>query len=108
VSRRHYVGIFCISLATLLLELAFTRVLAVASWYHFAFLIISMALLGFGTSGVVLTLWEWLRERASIDHSLAALSLLFGCVVFISYWLMQKIPFNPFVLLLDHVASSRS
>src|SRR5262249_51992892 len=56
VSRRHYVGIFCISLATLLLELAFTRVLAVASWYHFAFLIISMALLGFGTSGVVLTL----------------------------------------------------
>src|SRR5215813_12098517 len=102
VSRRHYVGIFCISLATLLLELAFTRVLAVASWYHFAFLIISMALLGFGTSGVVLTLWEWLRERASIDHSLAALSLLFGCVVFISYWLMQKIPFNPFLLLSDH------
>ena len=90
VSRRHYLGIFCISLATLLLELAFTRVLAVASWYHFAFLIISMALLGFGTSGVVLTLWEWLRERASIDHSLAALSLLFGCVVFISYWLMQN------------------
>ena len=102
MSRRHYVGIFCISLATLLLELAFTRVLAVASWYHFAFLIISMALLGFGTSGVVLTLWEWLRERASIDHSLAALSLLFGCVVFISYWLMQKIPFNPFLLLSDH------
>ena len=59
MSRRHYVGIFCISLATLLLELAFTRVLAVASWYHFAFLIISMALLGFGISGVVLTLWEW-------------------------------------------------
>ena len=102
MSRRHYVGIFCISLATLLLELSFTRVLAVASWYHFAFLIISMALLGFGTSGVVLTLWEWLRERASIDHSLAALSLLFGCVVFISYWLMQKIPFNPFLLLSDH------
>ena len=55
-----------------------------------------------GTSGVVLTLWEWSRERASIDHSLAALSLLFGCVVFISYWLMQKIPFNPFLLLSDH------
>ena len=102
MSRRHYLGIFCISLATLLLELAFTRVLAVASWYHFAFLIISMALLGFGTSGVVLTLWGWMRERASIDHSLAALSLIFGCVVFIAYWLMQKIPFNPFLLLSDH------
>ena len=71
VSRRHYVGIFCLSFATLLLELALTRVLAVASWYHFGFLIISMALLGFGTSGVVLTLWTNLRERASVDRALS-------------------------------------
>jgi hypothetical protein len=51
--RRHYAGIFCLSLATLLLELAFTRVLAVANWDHFGFfLVIFMALLGFGASGV--------------------------------------------------------
>jgi hypothetical protein len=101
VSRRHYLGIFCLSLATLLLELAFTRVLAVANWYHFGFLVISMALLGFGASGVALTLWAELREKASIDRTLAALSLGFGCVVFISYWLMQQIPFDPFQLLSD-------
>ncbi len=38
MSWRHYAGIFRISLATLLLELALTRVLSVALWYHFGFL----------------------------------------------------------------------
>jgi hypothetical protein len=101
MSRRHYAGIFCLSLATLLLELAFIRVLSVANWYHFGFLVISMALLGFGTSGVVLTLWTKLRETASVDRVLATLSLLFGAVTLMSYWLMQHIPFEPFQLLLD-------
>jgi hypothetical protein len=101
MSRRHYLGIFCLSLATLLLELVLTRILAVANWYHFAFLVISMALLGFGTSGVALTFWTWLRDRASMDHALAALSIAFSVIALVSYYLMQKVPFDPFELLLD-------
>src|SRR5271154_6536537 len=101
VGLRYFGGIFLVSFATLLLELAFIRVLSVANWYHFGFLVISMALLGFGTSGVVLTLWTWLRERAPMDHALAVLSMAFGVVALVSYWLMQKIPFNPFELLRD-------
>ena len=31
----HYAGILLLSFATLLLELALTRVLSVANWYHF-------------------------------------------------------------------------
>lgn len=53
----HYVGIFLLSFATLLLELALTRLLSVANWYHFGFLVIFTALLGFGVSGVTLSLW---------------------------------------------------
>src|SRR5438034_9169795 len=53
---RHFAGLFLLSLATLLLELALTRVLSVALWYHFGFLVISTALLGFGASGVTLAL----------------------------------------------------
>jgi hypothetical protein len=101
MSRRHYMGIFCLSFATLLLELALTRVLAVANWYHFGFMVISVALLGFGTSGVVLTLWTNLRERASIDYALAACSIAFGIIAVSSYCLMQVIPFDPFELLSD-------
>ena len=34
------------------------RVLQYASWHHFAFLVITVALLGFGMSGTILSLWR--------------------------------------------------
>src|SRR5437762_1630834 len=101
ISSRHYLGIFLLSLATLLLELSLTRVLSVALWYHFGFLVISTALLGFGTSGVVLALWRRLRELASLDHALALLALLFGVLTVLCFWVMQRIPFDPFSLFSD-------
>src|SRR5215510_6944853 len=97
----HYVGIVLLSLATLLLELALTRVLSVALWYHFGFHVISTALLGFGTSGIVLALWRKVREHAALDRALALLALLFGVLTIVCFWLMQHIPFDPFSLLAD-------
>ncbi len=97
----YFIGIFLISLATLLLELSLTRVMSVALWYHFGFLVISTALLGFGTAGVVLAIWKNLREKYDLDKTLATLSLLFGFVTLLSFWLLQKIPFNPFSLATD-------
>src|SRR5262245_33582777 len=101
IGWHHYVGIFLLSLATLMLELALTRVLSVALWYHFGFLIISTALLGFGASGVVLALWRNLRQRPSIDRSLALSALAFGLLTVVCFWLMQRIPFDPFSLFAD-------
>ncbi len=49
------IAVFLISAATLLLEISFTRLLSVTHWYHFAFLVISTALLGFGASGVLIS-----------------------------------------------------
>src|SRR6266508_3282626 len=93
ISWRHYVGIFLFSLATLLLELALTRVLSVALWYHFGFLIISTALLGFGASGVVLALWRRLREEVPLDLALAWLSMAFGLLTSGCFWLSQRLTF---------------
>src|SRR5690348_720784 len=100
-ARRHYAGIFLLSFATLLLELALTRVLSVALWYHFGFLVISMALLGFGASGVTLALWQGLRERMDLDRALTVLALLFGVATVGCFWLLQRIPFDPFDFLTD-------
>jgi hypothetical protein len=101
IGWRHYGGMFLLSLATLVLELALTRVLSVALWYHFGFLVISTALLGFGASGVVLALWQGLREHAALDRTLALLALLFGVLTVGGFWLMQRIPFDPFSLFAD-------
>jgi hypothetical protein len=57
-----YFGVACTSLATLLLELALTRVFSVVYFYHFAFLAISIALFGLGAGGVfsyVAAGWRW-------------------------------------------------
>src|SRR5436305_13444861 len=101
ISSRHYLGIFLLSLATLLLELSLTRVLSVALWYHFGFLVISTALLGFGTSGVVLALWRRLREEIVLDRALAALGLLFGLLTVACCWLMHRISLDCFRLVSD-------
>src|SRR5215469_3910704 len=98
---QYYTGILLLSMGTLLLELTLIRVLSVSTWYHFGFLVISTALLGFGVAGVTLSLWTRLRDDTPLDHALAALALLFAFSTLASFWLMQQIPFSPFRLILD-------
>ncbi len=53
VNRRlFFAGIFLISLSGLVLEIAITRIFSAATWYHFAFVAVSVALLGLGSSGL--------------------------------------------------------
>lgn len=101
VRGHHYGGVLLLSFATLLLELSLTRVLSVALWYHFGFLVISTAMLGFGTSGVVVAVWRWLRDDAPLDHALATLGILFGVLTVCGFCAMQRIPFDPLAVLVD-------
>ena len=50
--RTLMAGLALTSFAALLLELALTRLFSVVLFYHFAFLAISIALLGLGAGGV--------------------------------------------------------
>ena len=102
IRARHFAGLFLLSLATLLLELALTRILSVSLWYHFGFLVISTALLGFGVSGITLALWTGLRERKDLDLGLGICALAFALCVVFSFWGMQRIPFDPFSIAVDH------
>ncbi len=58
-------GLSLTSFAALLLELALTRLFSVVLFYHFAFLAISIALLGLGAGGVFAYLWK--TRLAAID-----------------------------------------
>lgn len=102
IKSAYYIGIFLIALSTLLLEFSLTRVLSVSLWYHFAFMVISVALLGFGVSGVVLSLNKKLNT-INADKLLSVLSLCYGSSVILSFILMNKIPFDPFSLLTDSI-----
>ena len=61
---RVYIAVALASVAVVGLQLVLMRCLAIARWHHFAYLVISTALLGFGTSGTFLTLFgRWLAGR---------------------------------------------
>ncbi|MHC4975527.1 MAG: spermidine synthase family protein [Planctomycetota bacterium] len=98
---RRFIGIFLFAMAALLLQVTLTRVLSVALWYHFGFLVISTALLGFGASGTLLSVWTHLREKAELDRAMTALAIGFSLSTVLCYWLMQLVPFAPFSMLSD-------
>ena len=64
--RLHLAGVLVMSFASLLVELALTRLFSVVLFYHFAFLAISIALLGLGAGGVVAYLAK--NRLAAMGH----------------------------------------
>ncbi len=89
-----------LSAAVLSYEIVLTRVLAITQWHHFAHAIISLALLGFGASGTALSLLRRRCERSFHTWFFGA-TLAFGVTVISSFWLSQRLPLNPFMLLWD-------
>ena len=82
-----------LSAATLGYEILLTRLLAIVQWHHFAFLVISVALLGFGASGAfLLVLGDRIRVR--IESFLAFSALGFGLTAPVSFALAERVPFN--------------
>ena len=60
--RKTYAGVFLVALATLVLEILLTRITSVVAWYHLAFFVISLAMLGM-TAGAVQVAAHRLRKR---------------------------------------------
>lgn len=89
---RYCAGIFLVSAATLLLEIALTRIFSVLFFHHFAFLVISTALFGFGFSGIVLFLRR--PREAKLDHRLAFFSLLFAVTILFAAKLVLALPYQ--------------
>ncbi len=93
-------AIFLISAAVIGYEILLMRLLSVIQWYHFAYMIISLALLGFGASGTFIALAQrWLIPRFHLSFMINA--VLFGFTAVGNFILAQQIPFNPLEILWD-------
>ncbi len=85
--------IFVVSLAAILLEIAFTRIFSFKLYYYFTYLILGIALLGLGSGGVLVALSERLRRLAP-EGLIAACCLLGGMVVPLSYLAVARLQIN--------------
>ena len=82
-----------LSAATLGYEILLTRLFSIVQWHHFAFLAISVALLGFGASGTFLVVLGD-RIRTDIEPFLALAALGFGLSAPIGFVIAERVPFN--------------
>jgi len=92
-------ALFLLSAAALAFEVNLTRLFSVAQFYHFAFMTVSLALLGFGASGTFLTLAGGIIRRPA--RALSLLGWGFALTAVGSYGLTLALPFDSFRVALD-------
>ena len=94
------IAVALISAGALSYEILLTRLLANIHWHHLVTMVISLALLGYGTSGTFLTLLQHrLKNHFTLVFTTNALLFAFGSIgVFL---LAQQIPLNPLEMAWD-------
>ena len=83
-----------VSASALAYEILLMKLFSIIEWHHFAYMIISLALLGYGVSGTFLTL---ARERLlrHFPYAYVGSIVLFALSSVFCFMLAQQIPFNP-------------
>jgi len=98
--RMFALAVFMLSGAVFLYQVVLTRLFAIAHFYHFAFIIVALALLGGGASGSFLTVWPQLLRapsRRSVSLTCAATELS----ILLSYLLINRLPFDAYAVAID-------
>lgn len=85
-------GIALSSFSALLLELALTRLFSVVLFYHFAFLAISIALLGLGAGGVFAHFWKERLNSWDLRNIATACTALNAAVIPIVLEIVLHVP----------------
>ncbi|MBI3767362.1 MAG: hypothetical protein HY271_02585 [Deltaproteobacteria bacterium] len=93
-----YGGVFLVSMAILLLQIALTRIFSFTLWYHFAYVTISVALLGYGASGALLAVFPALAGPAPARR-LSAYAFACGVAIVVALLAFSEIPFHPFQMM---------
>ena len=89
--------LFLVSLAAVGYETALTRYFAVAKWSEYGYWVISIVMVGFALSGVVIALWRDAFARNG-ERLLATLPPVLVATAAAGYFLVTVNPFNPLQL----------
>lgn len=97
--------VFLLAMAGLAWEVALTRLFALTQFYHFAFLAVNVALLGFGAGGTLLSLkpgWtEPTVSSATTARRLEMLGMGFAGTLLLGYGVVNGLPFDSYAIAWD-------
>lgn len=102
--RCREAALLLVSASVLFYQVILVRAFSIGQWHHFAYMVISIALLGFGASGTLLAAFKRSRTNTAISlhgsqvgwFAISATSL--AVALPISFWLTQRVPFDPFLI----------
>jgi len=89
-----------VSAAALAYEILLTRLFSITQWHHFAYMMISVALLGYGAAGSCVTVLRSRLER-QLETVFTWSAALFGATAAVSFFIAQYVPFNALEFLWD-------
>ncbi len=93
-----YAGISLLSASTLLFEVALLRLFSISLWHHFAYMVVSIAFLGYGASGTAVMV----SKRLKGPWLIKAGPLFFAISVPSAYLVSGLVPFDPVRLAWDY------
>ena len=99
-----YFGVFVTALATLMLEILLTRIVSVIAWYHLAFFVISLAMLGMTAGAVLVFVSPRLFADQLVPLRLAQSALGFALFIPLVVMLALSQPLMPVSDLMTFVA----
>lgn len=88
-------GVFSVNLSLLVLELSLTRIFSVTLFYHFAFIAISLALLGIAAAGAVVYALAGFFPREAVRQRLALAAMLYAIATIVALVLYLAFPVAP-------------
>lgn len=90
-----HIVVFMVSAVGIAYQVALMRIFSIGQWHHFAYMIISIAMLGFGAGGAMLALFG---KRAASGKGLwvGPVVTLLGVSLPLCYALGQQVPFETF------------
>jgi len=95
--RAALVMIFVVSLAGLVLEVSYTRIVSYKLWYYYTYLVIGLALLGIGSGATFVAISS--RIRAASTRTLLRWSALLGAAsIIVGYLVIARIPLDTVAL----------
>src|SRR5215216_1952779 len=93
-----FLAVALVSAGALAYEVLLTRLFSIVQWHHYAYMVISIALLGYGASGAFLALaGEVLRRH--LGAAFAAGATLFAVSAVLSFAIAERLPFNPLAVI---------
>jgi predicted membrane-bound spermidine synthase len=84
--------VFLITFSGLVFEIGLTRIYSATIWYHFAFVAISVALLGWGLGGMAVHLLK--RRMPSSTERAALFSMMYALAIPAALWVLVEFPFE--------------